>query len=122
MLEDLVGPGVSMTVGLPFWSTLIGHVADKLHLDTSDFEDGALTSLTAPALEDVAWIRLRARPAAILRFHVTLESGGASGSRAIGLRVLTDKDRLPDEALEVFRSKLYNAAQESENDSGLQPR
>lgn len=57
MLEDLVravrerhailfaGAGVSMTVGLPSWSTLIEHVADELRLDTSSFKNGDLNYL-----------------------------------------------------------------------------
>ncbi|MXQ12058.1 SIR2 family protein [Microvirga makkahensis] len=58
MLQDLVGAirkrqailfagaGVSMTVGLPSWSTLIEHVAEELDLDTSSFREGELNYLT----------------------------------------------------------------------------
>ncbi|MDF2687175.1 MAG: Sir2 family NAD-dependent protein deacetylase [Microvirga sp.] len=58
MLEDLVsavrtkqailfaGAGVSMTVGLPSWSTLIEHIADELRIDLSDFKDMDLNYLT----------------------------------------------------------------------------
>ncbi len=58
MLEDLVrairkrqailfaGAGVSMTVGLPSWSTLIEHVSRELELDTSSFKNGDLNYLT----------------------------------------------------------------------------
>lgn len=58
MLEDLVaavrtkqailfaGAGVSMTVGLPSWSTLIEHIADELKIDLSDFKDMDLNYLT----------------------------------------------------------------------------
>jgi len=58
VLEDLVGAirkrqailfagaGVSMTVGLPSWNTLIEHVAGELDLDTSSFGRGDLNYLT----------------------------------------------------------------------------
>lgn len=58
MLEDLVGAikkrqailfagaGVSMTVGLPSWSTLIGHIAEELDIDLSKFNGGDLNYLT----------------------------------------------------------------------------
>lgn len=58
MLEDLVGAirerqailfagaGVSMTVGLPSWSTLIEHVAGELDIDLSDFQGSDLNYLT----------------------------------------------------------------------------
>lgn len=58
MLEDLVsavrakqailfaGAGVSMTVGLPSWSTLIEHIADELKIDLSDFKGTDLNYLT----------------------------------------------------------------------------
>jgi NAD-dependent SIR2 family protein deacetylase len=58
VLEDLVaavrtkqailfaGAGVSMTVGLPSWSTLIEHIADELDIDLSDFKDMDLNYLT----------------------------------------------------------------------------
>jgi hypothetical protein len=58
VLEDLVGAirkrqailfagaGVSMTVGLPSWNTLIEHVAEELDLDTSKFRNGELNYLT----------------------------------------------------------------------------
>ncbi|SCY52965.1 SIR2 family NAD-dependent protein deacylase [Microvirga guangxiensis] len=58
MLEDLVeairkrrailfaGAGVSMTLGLPSWSTLIEHVAQELNLDLSEFREGDLNYLT----------------------------------------------------------------------------
>ena len=56
MLEDLVpairtkqailfaGAGVSMTVGLPSWSTLIEHIADELRIDLSDFKERTSTT------------------------------------------------------------------------------
>ncbi|WP_243369444.1 SIR2 family NAD-dependent protein deacylase [Microvirga solisilvae] len=58
MLEDLVaairkrqailfaGAGVSMTVGLPSWSTLIEHITDELAIDPSDFKEDDLNYLT----------------------------------------------------------------------------
>lgn len=58
MLEDLVGAirkrqailfagaGVSMTVGLPSWSTLIEHIAEELKIDLSAFKDFDLNYLT----------------------------------------------------------------------------
>lgn len=58
MLEDLVGAikkrqailfagaGVSMTVGLPSWSTLIEHIAEELDIDLSKFNGGDLNYLT----------------------------------------------------------------------------
>ena len=58
MLEDLVGAirnrqailfagaGVSMTVGLPSWNTLIEHVSKELDLDMSGFREGDLNYLT----------------------------------------------------------------------------
>jgi hypothetical protein len=58
VLEDLVaairkkqailfaGAGVSMTVGLPSWSTLIEHVTAELEIDMSAFKEGDLNYLT----------------------------------------------------------------------------
>ncbi|EIM26957.1 SIR2 family NAD-dependent protein deacylase [Microvirga lotononidis] len=58
MLDDLVaairkrqailfaGAGVSMTVGLPSWNTLIEHVADELEIDLSEFRGTELNHLT----------------------------------------------------------------------------
>lgn len=58
MLEDLVaairkkqailfaGAGVSMTVGLPSWSTLIEHIAGELQIDLAEFKEGELNYLT----------------------------------------------------------------------------
>lgn len=41
-----VGAGVSMTVGLPSWSTLIEHIADELDIDLSAFKGNDLNYLT----------------------------------------------------------------------------
>jgi len=41
-----VGAGVSMTVGLPSWSTLIEHIADELDIDLSTFKREDLNYLT----------------------------------------------------------------------------
>ncbi|KLK94111.1 Sir2 family NAD-dependent protein deacetylase [Microvirga vignae] len=58
VLEDLVGAikkrqailfagaGVSMTVGLPSWSTLIEHIAEELDIDLSKFNGNDLNYLT----------------------------------------------------------------------------
>jgi hypothetical protein len=58
VLEDLVaairkrqailfaGAGVSMTVGLPSWGTLIEHIADELDIDLSEFKGADLNYLT----------------------------------------------------------------------------
>ncbi len=58
MLEDLIGAiknrqailfagaGVSMTVGLPSWQTLIEHIADELEVDLSQFSGTDLNYLT----------------------------------------------------------------------------
>src|SRR3954465_14622012 len=58
VLEDLVGAirkrqailfagaGVSMTVGLPSWNTLIEHVAEELDIDPSQFKGTDLNYLT----------------------------------------------------------------------------
>jgi hypothetical protein len=40
------GAGVSMTVGLPSWSTLIEHVAEELDIDLSAFKNDELNYLT----------------------------------------------------------------------------
>jgi len=40
------GAGVSMTVGLPSWSTLVEHIADELEIDLSDFKGAELNHLT----------------------------------------------------------------------------
>lgn len=58
MLDDLIeairnrkailfaGAGVSMTVGLPSWHTLIEHVAKELEIDLSQYEDVDINYLT----------------------------------------------------------------------------
>ncbi|WP_114943244.1 SIR2 family NAD-dependent protein deacylase [Microvirga calopogonii] len=58
MLDDLVaairkrqailfaGAGVSMTIGLPSWNTLIEHIADELKIDLSEFRGAELNHLT----------------------------------------------------------------------------
>ena len=58
MLEDLIGAirkrqailfagaGVSMTVGLPSWRTLIEHIAEELDIDLSEFKEADLNYLT----------------------------------------------------------------------------
>lgn len=40
------GAGVSMTVGLPSWNTLIDHIADELKIDLSEFRGAELNHLT----------------------------------------------------------------------------
>lgn len=58
MLEDLIGAirkrqailfagaGVSMTVGLPSWQTLIEHIAEELDVDLSGFSESDINYLT----------------------------------------------------------------------------
>ena len=58
MLEDLIGAirkrqailfagaGVSMTVGLPSWQTLIQHIAEELDVDLSGFSESDINYLT----------------------------------------------------------------------------
>jgi SIR2-like domain len=58
VLEDLVaairqkqailfaGAGVSMTVGLPSWRTLIEHIADELEVDLSELDESEVNYLT----------------------------------------------------------------------------
>jgi SIR2-like domain len=58
VLEDLIravkkrqailfaGAGVSMTVGLPSWRTLIEHIAQELDIDISEFNDSDINYLT----------------------------------------------------------------------------
>ena len=58
MLEDLIrairkrqailfaGAGVSMTVGLPSWQTLIEHIAEELEVDLSGFTESDINYLT----------------------------------------------------------------------------
>jgi hypothetical protein len=58
VLEDLIGAirkrqailfagaGVSMTVGLPSWRTLIEHIAEELDIDLSEFKETDLNYLT----------------------------------------------------------------------------
>jgi hypothetical protein len=58
VLEDLIGAirkrqailfagaGVSMTVGLPSWQTLIEHIAEELDVDLSGFSESDINYLT----------------------------------------------------------------------------
>jgi hypothetical protein len=40
------GAGVSMTVGLPSWRTLVHHIAEELGIDLKDIPDGEINHLT----------------------------------------------------------------------------